>query len=160
MAEAIVAAMSEVLFYHLERRALEDVLPALVERSLSRGWKVCIRAESAARAGVIDRLLWTYDEESFLPHGLAGEAEPQSQPVLITDGDAIANGAHVLFVVGGAPAPVWGDVTALTRVVLMFDGHDPAAVQMARESWKGAKAAGFDVTYWKENDAGKWEKQG
>lgn len=152
--------MSEVLFYHLERRTLEDALPPLLERCLSRGWKVCVRAESAARADMIDRHLWTYSDESFLPHGLASEPGGEGQPVLITVGDDIPIGAQVLFIVGGAPAPVWTGVGGLIRVVLMFDGHDPAAVQAARTGWKGAKAAGYDVTYWKENEAGKWEKQG
>ena len=68
----------------------------------------------------------------------------------------------VLFVVGGAPAPVWDSAPtkALTRVVLMFDGRDPDALNGARAAWKDAKAAGHDVTYWKETPTGKFEKQG
>lgn len=151
--------MSEVLFYHLERRTLEDALPALVERTLARGWKAAIRTESAERAGAIDRLLWTYDEESFLPHGLASEPDADHQPVLIGVDDAVVNGADVLFVVGGAAPPAWVDAP-FVRVVLMFDGHDPMAVQTARAAWKNAKAAGHTITYWKENETGKWEKQG
>ncbi|MGB8601475.1 MAG: DNA polymerase III subunit chi, partial [Rhizomicrobium sp.] len=131
--------MSEVLFYHLERRSLEDALPALVERTLARGWKAAIRTESAERAGAIDRLLWTYDEESFLPHGLATEPDAARQPVLIGLEDAAVNGADVLFVVGGAAPPVW-DGASFVRIVLMFDGRDPMAVQTARTAWKEAKA--------------------
>lgn len=159
MVAAIVRAMSEVLFYHLERRTLDDALPSLVERTLARGWKAAIRTESAERAGAIDRLLWTYDEESFLPHGLASEPDADRQPVLIGPDVGRDNGADVLFVVGGAAPPVW-DGAGFVRIVLMFDGHDPAAVQTARTAWKDAKAAGHTITYWKENDAGKWEKQG
>jgi DNA polymerase-3 subunit chi len=48
---------------------------------------------------------------------------------------------------------------SLARVVLMFEGRDQAAVQSARVSWRNAKEAGHDVTYWKETPAGKWEKQ-
>ena len=36
--------MTEILFYHLERAALESVLPGLLEKSLERGWKAVVRA--------------------------------------------------------------------------------------------------------------------
>jgi DNA polymerase-3 subunit chi len=153
--------MSEVLFYHLERRTLDDVLPGLVEKTLERGWRALIRAESADRAGAIDALLWTYDDQSFLPHAQMGDGEAMDQPVLITVEDGNPNAAHLLFLVGGARAPSWDDeaTKALARVVLLFDGRDPEALATARTAWKEAKAASHDVTYWKETPTGKWEKQ-
>jgi DNA polymerase-3 subunit chi len=153
--------MSEVLFYHLERRTLDDVLPGLVEKTLERGWRAVIRAESADRAGAIDALLWTYDDQSFLPHAQLGDGEAMDQPVLITVEDGNPNAAQLLFLVGGARAPAWDDeaTKALARVVLLFDGRDPEALATARTAWKGAKAASHDVTYWKETPTGKWEKQ-
>lgn len=154
--------MTETLFYHLERRALEDVLPGLVEKSLERGWRAIIKVESADRADALDTLLWTYHQENFLPHAQAGDGEAARQPVLITLDDGNPNGAAILFLVGGAAMPDWASAALklLTRIVLMFDGRDPSAVQTAREAWKAAKAAGHDVTYWKESPSGKWEKQG
>lgn len=154
--------MSDVLFYHLERRTLEETLPPLVARTLARGWRAFVRTESPARAETLDRLLWTYDEQSFLPHGLANEPDPDGQPVLIGGDETPVNRPDVLFLVGGAVPEDWMgmDVLALNRIVLIFDGRDPAALQIARQAWKGAKAAGHAVTYWKETDAGKWEKQG
>jgi len=154
--------MTETLFYHLERHSLEDVLPGLVEKSLARGWRAVIKVDSADRADALDTLLWTFREDSFLPHAQAGDGEPSRQPVLITTEADIPNGAAILFLAGGASPPDWSGATAqsLTRIVLMFDGRDPSALQSAREAWKAAKAAGHEVTYWKESPTGKWEKQG
>lgn len=154
--------MTETLFYHLERRTLEDVLPGLVEKSLERGWRAVIKVESADRADALDTLLWTYNQENFLPHAQLGDGEAARQPVLITLDDGNPNGAAILLLVGGAPMPDWTSeaLKLLTRIVLMFDGRDPSAVQTAREAWKAAKASGHDVTYWKESPSGKWEKQG
>ncbi|HEV2562678.1 MAG TPA: DNA polymerase III subunit chi [Rhizomicrobium sp.] len=152
--------MTETLFYHLERRSLDDVLPGLIEKTLERGWRALIRAESAERAEAIDNLLWTYNDQTFLPHAQKGDGDPRAQPVLITTEDDNSNEANVLFLVGGAPPPQWDAVSALTRIVLMFDGRDATALASARTSWKDAKAAGHEVTYWKESASGKWEKQG
>jgi DNA polymerase-3 subunit chi len=153
--------MTETLFYHLERRALEDVLPGLVEKSLQRGWRAIVKVDSTDRADALDTLLWTFND-GFLPHAQLGDGEAARQPVLITTEDGNPNGAAILFLVGGASPPEWTSDAAqtLTRIVLMFDGHDPSMLQMAREAWKAAKGAGHEVTYWKESPSGKWEKQG
>ena len=152
--------MSETLFYHLERRRLEDVLPGLIERTLERGWRAIIRTESAERASAIDALLWTYNDASFLPHTIAGEGDPALQPVLITVEDDNANGANVLFLVGGARAPEWvAAAGSYARIVILFEGRDPDALGTARQDWKAARAAGHEVTYWKESASGKWEQQ-
>lgn len=153
--------MTETLFYHLERRGFDEALPPLVEKTLERGWRALIRVDSAERADDIDTRLWTFND-GFLPHAQLGDGEAARQPVLITTEAGNPNEANVLFLVGGAPGPDWtsADAKAFTRIVLMFDGRDPSAVEGARSAWKAAKSAGYDVTYWKESPTGKWEKQG
>jgi len=154
--------MTEVLFYHLERRGLEDVLPGLVEKSRERGWRVLIRCDSAERADAIDNRLWTYDDQSFLAHAQKGDGDAARQPVLITTEPGNDNGANILFLLGSAAAPDWGggEANGFARIVLLFDGRDETSLAAARAAWKDAKGAGHDVTYWKETPAGKFEKQG
>jgi len=151
--------MTEALFYHLERRALEDVLPGLVERSLARGWRALVRADSAERSDALDTRLWTYDDQSFLPHAQTGDGDSTQQPVLISVVAANLNRAEIVFYVGGARPGDWAELKDLVRVVLLFDGRDGEALAGARAAWKDAKAAGHDVTYWKESPSGKFEKQ-
>lgn len=152
--------MTETLFYHLERRALEDVLPGLVQKSLERGWRAVIKTESSERSDALDNLFWTYDDSSFLAHAQSGDGDPKRQPVLITVEDENPNGAQILFCVGGAEPGDWKSLSSLARVVMMFDGRDQSFVDRARAAWKKAKDAGHDVTYWKESPSGKFEKQG
>jgi DNA polymerase-3 subunit chi len=151
--------MTETLFYHLERRSLEDILPGLVEKSLQRGWRAAIKTDSAERSDALDTLLWTYDDQSFLPHAQLGDGEPSAQPVLITVEEGNPNSANIVFYVGGAMPGDWTALDGLARVVLLFDGRDEAALAAARAAWKEAKASGHDATYWKESPSGKFEKQ-
>jgi DNA polymerase-3 subunit chi len=51
-------------------------------------------------------------------------------------------------------------LSSLARVVMLFDGRDQTLVDRARAAWKKAKDSGHDVTYWKEQPSGKFEKQG
>jgi DNA polymerase-3 subunit chi len=151
--------MTETLFYHLERRSLEEILPGLVEKSLQRGWRAAIKTDSSERSDALDSLLWTYDDQSFLPHAQQGDGEAADQPVLITVEEGNPNSAHIFFYVGGAMPSDWPGLNDLARVVLLFDGRDADALAAARGAWKEAKTAGHDVTYWKETPSGKFEKQ-
>src|SRR5712671_2068459 len=145
--------MTEILFYHLQRHPLERVLPTLIEKSLERGWRVVVQAASEERVEALDAHLWTFRDDSFLPHGTWREAEAGEQPILLTIHDDNPNGAAVRFLIDGAPVPA--DAHAYGRIVVLFDGEDPEAVAAARERWSEGKAQGFDVTYWQTDEEGR-----
>ena len=150
--------MTELFFYHLQRQPLERVLPTLIEKSLERGWRVIVQAASEERAEVLDSHLWTFRDDSFLPHGTWREPEVSEQPVLLTVHDHNPNAAAVRFLVDGVRVPA--DASAYQRIVLIFDGEDPEAVAAARECWSEGKAKGFDVTYWQADEQGRWQRMG
>lgn len=152
--------MSEVLFYHLERARLDGVLPGLLEKTLERGARACVRCGDAASVERLDAALWTYTDESFLPHGTATDADAaRDLPIWITDGEAVLNGASFLFLVDGAAADA-DQLDGFERCVTIFNGHDDAAVDAARGFWKAVKAAGHAATYWRQSPEGRWVRQG
>jgi len=149
------AAATEVWFYHLERTGLEQALPELLEKTLQRGWRALVRVREAARLQHLDGWLWTYRDESFLPHAPDDEPNAARQPVLLTTGFENANGADVLFLVDGAEP---GDLGGYARCVVLFDGGDEVQLAVARAQWSAVKASGAAVSYWKQQARG-WEKQ-
>ena len=149
--------MTEILFYHLQGQKLENVLPALLEKSLERGWKVVVQGSAEERIEALDAHLWTYRDDGFLPHGTWRESEASQQPVLLTCNDGNPNGATVRFLVDRAPLPV--DVERYRRIVLLFDGEDDEAVAAARAHWSDVKARGFEATYWQTDEQGRWSKK-
>jgi len=76
--------VTEVLFYHLEHQPLERVLPVLLERTLERGWRAVVQCGSAERLDALDSGLWTYRDDSFLPHGMAEDGPGELQPIYLT----------------------------------------------------------------------------
>jgi DNA polymerase III subunit chi len=148
--------MTEVYFYHLQNRAVESVLPELLEKSIERGWRAVVQA-SEDRIDALDAHLWTFREDSFLPHGTEKEATAVDQPVLLTASEGNPNQATIRFLIDGAALPP--DATSYQRIVLLFDGDDPEAVAAARGHWSTAKAQGFDVTYWQPDDQGRWQRK-
>ena len=154
--EPAAESEQEVLFYHLEHHPLERVLPSLVEKTLERGWRAVIQSGSQERLEAIDTVLWTYRDDSFVPHGMAGAGSAELQPVFLTTGDENPNGAGVRFLIEGATLE---NLEGYVRLVYMFDGRDRDAVQQARDEWKRAKSRGWRVTYWQQSEQGGWQKK-
>lgn len=149
--------MTEVSFYHLLHTPLERALPKLMEKVLESGERAVIMTGSAERAESICGVLWTYDKESFLPHGTSRDGHAAEQPLWITPDDENPNGASFLVLTDGADT---ANLATFSRCFDMFDGRDEAAVAAARRRWTARKADGHALTYWQQTPRGGWEKQG
>jgi DNA polymerase-3 subunit chi len=147
--------LGDAYFYHLTRRPLEETLASLAGKARGAGWRVAVRARTDAMVERLDDLLWLRPEDGFLPHGRAGGDHDAEQPILLTTLTEMPNGATCLMSVEGAPVEA-EEVAALDRVCILFDGHDPGAVQQAREQWKTLTTAGCAARYWSE-ESGAWE---
>jgi DNA polymerase III subunit chi len=149
--------MTEVLFYHLQDMTVENVLPPLLEKSIERGWRVVVQSTSQERTEALDAHLWTYREDSFLPHAIWRVADAEDHPIILAIESDNPNRANVRFLVDNAPLPT--DSETYDRVVLLFNGDDADALAAARQSWTDCKARGFEVTYWQADDRGRWQKR-
>lgn len=149
--------MTEVLFYHLRGVTVESVLPSLLEKSLQRGWRVVVQATSEERADALDSHLWTFRDDSFLPHATWRVADAAQQPVLLVVDDGNPNGAKIRFLIDGAGLPP--DSATYERLVLVFNGDDDEAVAQARAAWTASKAQGFEVIYRQMDETGRWQQR-
>ncbi len=151
------AAPCEVWFYHLERTGLDQALPELLDKTLARGWRALVRATGPERLEHLDGWLWSYRDDSFLPHGLAGEPNAARQPVLLTtEAQGNPNQADALFLIDGAEP---GAFEGYARCLVLFDGKDEEQLALARRQWSALKAQGAALSYWKQGAQGGWEKQ-
>ena len=147
--------MAEYGFYHLTRTPLEPALGRLLERVLASGQRAVVVASSPERVEALNRALWTFGRESFLPHGTREDGFAEEQPVFLTHEADYPNGATVLVLTDGAASSRLGEYE---RCLEVFDGRDPERVADARQRWTGYKALGHAVTYWQQGERG-WEKK-
>jgi DNA polymerase III subunit chi len=148
--------MTEIFFYHLSGQTLERTLPALLEKSLERGWRAVVQAGSEERVEALDAHLWTFRDESFLPHGTWREPSASEQPILLTAHTDNPSCADVRFLIDGASLPK--DIASYRRIIVLFDGQDAGALQDARARWHECNALGLAVTYWQPGPAGRWQR--
>ncbi len=150
--------MSEIFFYHLELRPLEQVLPILLEKTIERGLKAIVQTSNIANEQILSDILWSYREDSFLAHLAVSNSDNfalSEQPILITSQKHNPNRADFRFFVDGSEFFVSEEYK---RHIYLFDGHNSEAVLTAREEWKKL-AKNHDLTYWQQDNSGIWHKK-
>jgi DNA polymerase-3 subunit chi len=145
---------SEWWFYHVEQASAEAAVPALLEKCLERRWRVVVAAEQETLAR-LDAHLWTWREDSFLPHGLNRGAEARRQPILLHTSAEPANGARVALLLDGRDA----DASRFDRCMVVFDGGDEVVRTKARQQYQAAQKAGSVTRYFQQTQAGGWREQ-
>jgi len=149
--------VTEIRFYHMTRRSLEDVLPVMLERTLVRdGKRAVVMVGSDERVEHLNAHLWTYNDRGFLPHGSKKDGAAEQQPIWLTDSDENPNGATVLFLADGAVSDAVDDYDL---VCTLFDGRDADMVARTRDRWRSYQAGAHELTYWQQTDSGGWQKK-
>jgi DNA polymerase-3 subunit chi len=139
-------------FYHLTALPLERALPSIAERVIRAGQRLLVVTE-AGRLAELDRQLWSYAAESFVPHALAGGARDADQPILLSADTAAPNGARNIALADGQ----WRDeALSFDRIFYFFDG---TAIEDARANWRALKdLPGAERHYWKQDESGRWRE--
>lgn len=147
----------EIGFYHLTRSTLEQALPKLLAKVLSLPGRAMVMSGSGDLLASVDGALW--QAADWLPHNApADQGDATSQPIWLTTTDGPApNAARHLFLIGGAQST---HLAAFDRGFDLFDGQDEVSVEAARDRFRHARATGHTLTYWQQNETGRWEKRG
>lgn len=147
--------MTEIHFYHLTSTPIERALPKLLEKAMQGGFRSLVLMESEDKAEWMNNILWTYDPNSFLPHGSPKDGNAEDQPVYITAGKENPNKATLLVITDGSE-PAIGET--IRRVIDIFDGRDETATTKARARWKKYKDNGHTLEYRQQSENGAWVK--
>ena len=143
---------AEWWFYHLMRPPLAAALAPLFEKCLERNWRVLVVSQDPDTLETVDKDLWKYSDESFLPHGRDGELA-ERQPVLLSSMADNQNDARVLVLLNGFDQSPDAE---FERVMVVFDDGDEFARGNARVQYAAAKKAGNPVRYFKQTSSGGW----
>lgn len=145
-----MAEAAEWWFYHIEHTALDAAIAPLIEKCLDRKWRVVVvgHEETVDR---LDRSLWTFRDDSFLPHGRA-RTDAAKHPILLSTEAVGTNGAKVALLLDGSDA----DPSLFERIMVVFDGGDEPARNKARQQYKAASDAGGAARYFQQEKGGGW----
>jgi DNA polymerase III subunit chi len=137
--------MTRADFYEIKDSRWELALCGQVEAAYAAGERLYVRAATEALARELDELLWTFREDSFVPHRLwQGEAEVLVDPVTIGWRAGNPNQATTVVLAGTGAAE---DVTGFDRILDFVPTADPLLTQGARERYRAFRTARLKVTF-------------
>lgn len=148
--------MTEIRFYHLQKKSAESVVFDLAERALTRDHRIIIRVKDENDAQRLNDFLWTNKSDSFLPHGTAADGHADQQPVFITATNDNPNKADVVMLMPGAEST---GIDAFRLCCDILDGRDEEQIVAGRARYKDWRSQGHELSYWQQSDAGKWEQK-
>lgn len=138
--------MTRIDFYSLEPDSSGDrflLACRLLERIRTSGLRAVVLCPDRDQARHLDRLLWTFRDDSFLPHGLIGAVDPELTPILISsDGEPASETPVLLNLSNEVPA-------ALDRFERLCEAIDnDAGVRSAgRERFREYRAKGYPLNH-------------
>ena len=144
--------MAEVFFYQLGEKPMTQILPDLLKRSLARGARVVLETAVPENVQRLSELLWNHEDVAFLPHGHGDDASAR-QPLWLCSDAGNPNAAAYRFYVDGAMP---GVIDGLERAIIIFESNSEEALASARNEWKKRKAEGHAISYFKQDENGKF----
>lgn len=137
--------MTRVDFYILEASGAESRLPfacRLADKAYQQGHRVHLHTPSAALAQRLDQLLWTFRQDSFLPHALVDDPTADvDAPVGIGCRDAPWPDATVLINLD-LTVPIF--FSRFERVIEIVTQDEPTRLA-ARESFRFYRDRGYPL---------------
>lgn len=110
----------------------------LAEKALAQGHRVAIHTASPEQSALMDELLWTYKDISFLPHAV--DRIEADEPILVSHAaDRLTGRATVLINLGDAVPEVFERFERVTEVVDQTDANK----QEARTRFRSYRERGF-----------------
>jgi DNA polymerase-3 subunit chi len=148
--------MTDIRFYHMEHSTLDQTLPAIAMKAWQSGARVMVRTPDKQENSRLNDLLWTFHPNAFLPHGADGDKNPDQNPIWVTSIDNNMNDATILIL---THVCVMDNVADFAMVCEMLDGRVDTQIADARTRWKAYKSANHDLTYWQQDENGRWGKK-
>lgn len=118
----------------------------LAEKAYRLGHGVYIQTTNAAHAKALDELLWTYAQNSFVPHGIDGESPDPEAPVLIGCTPTLRNpdDAHKREVLINLTAEVPLFFSTFARVAEVVDQEESCKLA-GRERYRFYRDRGYSL---------------
>jgi DNA polymerase-3 subunit chi len=138
--------VSRIDFYVLSQEggdARLRVACRLAEKAVEQGKRVYVQTASEAETQRLDELLWTFNDRSFLPHEVAGDAGPSHERVVILLGEGAAPASHrqlLINLTNSMPTAL----SEYERVAEIVD-PDPERKRLSRERYKAYREQGCEL---------------
>lgn len=131
-----------ITFYILQNQTAAGLFTFVckfLEKIYKQNHTALVQLANNADAATLDQLLWTYDDNSFIPHALSHEPEAKTAPIILGHGEPHPHN-HDVFV------NLTADIFEINskRIVEIVPNQDPWLTQ-SRQKFVRYRELGFEI---------------
>lgn len=147
--------MTQIIFYNTAPLQVEKTLFALLEKSLEKGNKSLLLFKEKEKCLSINEQLWTYKQNSFLPHISEDDQiyDNIDVPVYLSTKNENPFKAELLFSIDGF---LPDNIDHFERVIIIIDVNDELLNEKYKNYYLDIKQNFEDIVFYKSDDNGKW----
>lgn len=146
--------MSKISFYQVMNGEVIKFSCQLLEKCFKSNLKTFVQVKDDSIAEMLDRILWTFAQKSFIPHATDKDPLSAMQPIYISSASECKIDAKGLMLLGVERV----DLKNFDRVMVMIDGLVQDEVSAASIFMDRVRSLGHEVEYYAQNKKGIWEK--
>lgn len=143
----------ELNFYHVMTGNLVPSIVKLLEKVYISDQRCVFYSPIEERVQIVDKTLWTFSTNAFVPHGTKDMGSPNFQPIYMTSEINNPNDSIVLLLTDSFDYKSWNQ--NFEKVLFVFE--DESSSQVGRSLYEDLKNQQENVKYWKQSRNG-WEK--
>ena len=147
--------MTQIIFYSTAPLQVEKTLFALLEKSLEKGNKSLLLFKDKEKCLSINEQLWTYKQNSFLPHISEDDQiyDNVDVPVYLSTKNENPFKAELLFSIDGF---LPDNIDHFERVIIIIDVNDELLNEKYKNYYLDINKNFEDIVFYKSDDNGKW----
>ena len=147
--------MTQIIFYSTAPLQVEKTLFALLEKSLEKGNKSLLLFKDKEKCLSINEQLWTYKQNSFLPHISEDDQiyDNIDVPVYLSTKNENPFKAELLFSIDGF---LPDNIDHFERVIIIIDVNDELLNEKYKNYYLDINKNFEDIVFYKSDDNGKW----
>jgi DNA polymerase-3 subunit chi len=131
-----------IFFIRLERREKALHVVRLAERYFNRGQRILIVVADDDMATALDRYLWTWKKDSFLPHKVINSFGESCDEAIVISTVEFNPNMSVVLICAAPCSPAF--LKDFEKVYDFAETYDPQLTESARERFRLFKQSGYD----------------
>jgi DNA polymerase-3 subunit chi len=152
--------MQQLSFYYSTNTPLEKTTCLLAEKSYKNNFRIVILTPNVEIQESLNKILWTYSQKEFLPHGSNLDPLPAAQPIYITNILEIPNKATLLIIVNPPNIiEVLNNnpyISQFQRIIVAYDLFDEAILHKITDWITQRENKNTIIDFYKQSPNNAW----
>ena len=148
--------MQQISFYQTKEDLMDKTIFTLVEKCYQANSKLLILMQSSQEVEHVNKLLWTFSQKKFIPHGSNIDPLPEKQPIYISDQLENLNEAKILLIINQNLNNLTLDKIENFEKILILYNEENYKIPDVEHFAPLVKANKATINHYNQNANGSW----